>query len=50
MVSALSRAVSHVRAEEFSDLRTYGAPLVVREILRFGKTPEEATGNPMLHV
>ena len=26
MFSALSRAVTHVRAEEFSDIRTYGAP------------------------
>ena len=50
MVSALSRAVTHVRAEEFSDLRTYDAPLVVRDILHFGKTPEEATGSPMLRV
>ena len=48
MVSALSRAITHVRAEEFSDMRTYGAPLVVSEILRFGKTPEEASQNPML--
>jgi hypothetical protein len=47
MVSALARAVTHVRAEEFSDLRTYGAPLVVGEILRFGKTPEEAAENAL---
>jgi len=47
MVSALARSVTHVRAEEFSDLRTYDAPLVVREILRFGKTPEEAKENAL---
>ena len=50
MVSALSQAITHVRAEEFSDMRTYAAPLVVSEILKFGKTPEEALGNPMLEM
>jgi hypothetical protein len=48
MVSALSRAVTHVRAEEFSDIRTYGAPFVVGEVMLFGKTPEEAKASPML--
>ena len=48
MVSALSRAVTHVRAEEFSDIRTYGAPDVVGDIMLFGKTPEEAAASPML--
>jgi hypothetical protein len=47
MVSALSRAVTHVRAEEFSDIRTYGAPFVVGEIMLFGKTPKEAANSPM---
>jgi len=47
MVSALSRAVTHVRAEEFSDIRTYGAPFVVGEIMLFGKTPEQAAKSPM---
>jgi hypothetical protein len=47
MVSALSRAVTHVRAEEFSDIRSYGAPFVVGEIMLFGKTPEEAAKSPM---
>jgi hypothetical protein len=50
MLSALSRAITHVRAEEFSDIRTYGAPFVVGEIMRFGKTPEEAAQSPMLNV
>lgn len=44
MVSSLSSAVTHVRAEEFSDIRTYNAPDVVRHIMGFGGTPEEATG------
>ncbi len=48
MVSAFSRAVTHVRAEEFSDIRTYGAPFVVGEIMLFGKTPAEAAKSPML--
>ena len=48
MVSALSRAVTHVRAEEFSDIRSYGAPVIVGEIMLFGKTPEEAAQSPML--
>jgi hypothetical protein len=47
MISAMSRAVTHVRAEEFSDIRTYGAPFVVGEIMLFGKTPEEAAKSPM---
>tara|TARA_B110000503_G_scaffold37201_2_gene60875 strand:- start:2665 stop:3309 length:645 start_codon:yes stop_codon:yes gene_type:complete len=48
MVSALSNAITHVRAEEFSDIRTCGAPYVVGEIMLFGKTPEEAANSPML--
>ena len=47
MISALSRAITHVRAEEFSDIRSYGAPQVVGEIMLFGKTPEEAAKSPM---
>ena len=50
MVSALSRNITHVRAEEFSDIRTYAAPYVVGEIMGFGKTPEEASKSPMLNV
>jgi hypothetical protein len=48
MISALSRAVTHVRAEEFSDIRSYGAPQVVGDLMLFGKTPEEAAKSPML--
>jgi hypothetical protein len=50
VVSALSRAITHVRAEEFSDIRTYGAPFVVGEIMLFGKTPDEAARSPMLRM
>jgi hypothetical protein len=48
MVSALSQRITHVRAEEFSDIRTYGAPDVVRHIMLFGATPEEAAKSPMV--
>jgi 2,4-diaminopentanoate dehydrogenase len=47
MVSALSAAVTHVRAEEFSDLRTYDAPDVIRHVMGFGGTPEHAVASPM---
>ena len=47
MVSALSSAITHVRSEEFSDLRTYNSPLVVREVMGFGLTPEQAMGGPI---
>ncbi|CAM3002740.1 dihydrodipicolinate reductase [Mycobacterium intermedium] len=47
MLSSLSSAVTHVRAEEFSDIRTYNAPDVVRHIMGFGGTPEQAVQGPM---
>lgn len=46
-VSALSNAITHVRSEEFSDIRTYNAPYVVRNIMGFGGTPAEALASPM---
>jgi hypothetical protein len=48
MVSGLTASITHVRAEEWSDLRTYGAPDVVRHIMLFGATPEEAAKSPMV--
>lgn len=48
MISALSRCVTHVRAEEFSDIRSYAAPYVVGELMLFGKSPEAAAKSPML--
>jgi hypothetical protein len=50
MVSALSREVRHVRAEEFSDIRSYAAPAVVRDVMLFGKPPAEAARSPMLAI
>ncbi len=41
-ISALSGSITHVRAEEFSDIRTYGAPDVVRDWMLFGTSPEKA--------
>ncbi len=50
MVSALSSAITHIRAEEFSDIRTYNAPDVVRHIMGFGGPPEEAMQGPMANL
>lgn len=50
MVSALSGSVTRVRAEEFSDIRTYGAQDVVRDIMLFGTTPEVASTSIMLKI
>ncbi|MEM1111373.1 MAG: dihydrodipicolinate reductase [Pseudomonadota bacterium] len=47
-LSALSNRITHVRAEEFSDIRTYSAPDVISDIMLFGKTPEEASASPMV--
>ncbi len=47
VATSFSRAVTHVRAEEFSDIRTYDAPQVVGEIMLFGKTPEQAAASIM---
>jgi hypothetical protein len=50
MVSSLSGSITHVRAEEFSDIRTYSAADVVRDIMLFGATPEVARTSIMLNV
>jgi hypothetical protein len=47
MISALSGSITHVRAEEFSDIRTYGAPDVIRDWMLFGSTPEVASTSIM---
>lgn len=48
VISALSGSVTHVRAEEFSDIRTYGAPDVIRDWMLFGTTPEKAKTSIMV--
>jgi hypothetical protein len=47
MFSIMSTGVTFVRAEEFSDLRTYDAPDVVRHVMGFGETPDKALSGPM---
>jgi hypothetical protein len=49
-VSSLSRAITHVRAEEFSDIRTYNAAGVVRDIMLFGSPPDVAKTSIMTAV
>lgn len=47
MMSAMSTGVTFVRAEEYSDLRTYEAPDVLRHVMGFGETPDKALTGPM---
>ncbi len=47
-LASLTRAVTYVRSEEFSDIRTYGAPDVVSEIMLFGKEAEVALASPIV--
>ncbi len=47
LLSVMSTGVTFVRAEEFSDLRTYGAPDVLRYVMGFGGTPDKALTGPM---
>ena len=48
--SAFSRNITHVRMEEFSDIRNYAAPSMVRDVMLFGQPPEVAAQSPMLKV
>lgn len=47
LFSAFSSGVTYVRAEEFSDLRSYEAPDVLRHVMGFGEVPEKALTGPM---
>src|SRR6202022_372001 len=47
LLSVMSTGVTFVRSEEFSDLRTYGAPDVLRYVMGFGGTPDSALTGPM---
>jgi 2,4-diaminopentanoate dehydrogenase len=49
-LSALCTNIRHVKAEEFSDIRNYQAEAVVRDVMLFGKAPEEAAKSPMLDI
>lgn len=48
ILSAMSSGVTFVRGEEISDIRAYGSPDVVRHVMMFGGTREEALSGPML--
>jgi hypothetical protein len=50
LLSAFCRDIRHVRAEEFSDIRTYATDFVVREVMLFGKSREQAAASPMLAI
>jgi hypothetical protein len=47
VLSALCNDIRHVRAEEFSDIRSYATEFVVREVMMFGKDPGVAVTSPM---
>jgi hypothetical protein len=47
LLSVMSTGVTFVRSEEYSDLRTYDAPDVVRHVMGFGGTPDRALSGPM---
>jgi len=47
VLSAFATGVRFVRAEEFSDLRSYHAPAVLRYVMGFGDTPDKALSGPM---
>jgi hypothetical protein len=48
VMSGFSREISFVSCDEFSDVRTYGAPDVLHHIMLFGKSREEAGQSSML--
>lgn len=50
VLSAMSSGVTFVRGEEISDIRGYGSADVVRHLMMFGGTPEQAINGPMLEV
>ncbi len=47
LLSSLCRNITHVRMEEFSDIRNYPTESVVREVMLFGTPPEQAATSPM---
>ena len=47
MLSSLCTSVRGVRAEEFSDIRSYATEFVAREVMMFGKTPDEMANSRM---
>jgi hypothetical protein len=47
MLSSLCTDIRSVRAEEFSDIRSYATEFVVREVMMFGKSPEQMAASRM---
>ena len=47
LLSSWCRNITHVRAEEFSDIRNYPTESVVRDVMMFGTPPEAALTSPM---
>lgn len=47
LLSVMSTGVTFIRGEEFTDVRTYGAPDVLRHVMGFGGTPDTALTGPM---
>ena len=50
VLSAFSREITHVKCEEFSDCRSYGAIDVLQHIMLFGKSEEVAKRSSMLNL
>jgi hypothetical protein len=50
MLSSFSQKITGIRAEEFSDCRTYGATDVLRDWMNFGKPVDEARESPLLGI
>lgn len=48
MFAALSSAVTFVRGEEFTDIRSYNTPEVLRDVMGFGHPPEYVRASPIL--
>jgi hypothetical protein len=46
LLSVMATGVTFIRAEEFSDVRTYAAPDVLRHVMGFGDVPEKALTGP----
>lgn len=50
ILSSFCTDIRHVRAEEFSDIRTYDTEFVVRDVMLFGRTPAEAKTSAMISI
>ena len=46
LLSVMSTGVTYLRSEEFSDIRSYGAPDVLRHVMGFAGPPDSALSGP----